>query len=57
MAELFMITDFTNPYEYVGSVDYVFVGTVTGTERLVLPDKAKEHQDITAPTKSMSMKT
>lgn len=45
MATIFMITDFTNPYEYVGMVDYVFVGTVTETERLVLPDKAKEHQD------------
>lgn len=45
MAELFMITDFTNPYEYVGMVDYVFVGTVADTERLVLPERRKEHQD------------
>ena len=45
LAEILMITDFTNPYEYVGMVDYVFVGTVTDTERLVLPDKRKEHQD------------
>ena len=47
MAELFMITDFTNPYEYVGMVDYVFVGTVTETERLPLfcPTRAKTRKN------------
>ena len=45
MAQMFMVADVTNPYEYVGMVDYVFVGTVTDTERLVLPDRKKEHKD------------
>ncbi len=45
MAELLMIVDFTDPREYAGMADYVFVGTVTDTKRLVLPDKIREQED------------
>ncbi len=45
MANLLMVSDITNLYEYVGLVDYVFVGTVDEIERNVIPDKINEHND------------
>ena len=45
MANLLMVSDITNLYEYVGIVDYVFVGTVKEIEHNVIPDKIKQHED------------
>ena len=45
MANLLMVSDITNLYEYVGIVDYVFVGTVEEIEHNVIPEKIKEHND------------
>ena len=44
LGQLTMVLDFTNPYEYVGIVDYVFVGTVDEIEDIVLPDKRTEFE-------------
>ena len=43
LGELTMVLDFTNLYEYVGIVDYVFVGTVEGAE-YVIPEKRTEYE-------------
>ena len=45
MANLLMVSDITSLYEYVGLVDYVFVGTVEEIEHNVIPEKIKEHND------------
>ncbi|MCR5042169.1 MAG: hypothetical protein K6C36_08760 [Clostridia bacterium] len=45
MANLLMVSDITDLYEYVGLVDYVFVGTVDEIEHNVIPEKTKEHYD------------
>ena len=38
-AHVSMVVDETNLYEYVGAVDYVFVGTVEETVKNVIPDE------------------
>lgn len=38
LARVTMVFDCTNPYEYVGIVDHVFVGTVESIESIVIPD-------------------
>lgn len=43
LGQLTMVLDFTNPYEYVGIVDYVFVGTVEDADA-VIPDKRTEYE-------------
>ena len=43
LGQLTMVLDFTNPYAYVGIVDYVFVGTVEGRDA-VIPDKRTEYE-------------
>ena len=45
MASLLMVSDITNLYEYVGIVDYVFIGTVKEIEHNVIPNKIKQHED------------
>ena len=44
-AELLMVVDCGDLEEYCNAVTNVFVGTVTGIERNVLPSKPKEHED------------
>ena len=43
LGQLTMVLDFTNPYEYVGIVDYVFVGHVEDVD-VVIPDKRTEFE-------------
>lgn len=38
-AHVSMVVDETNLYEYVGAVDYVFVGTVTEIIKNIVPDE------------------
>lgn len=45
MANLMMVSDISNQFEYVGIVDYVFVGTVKEIAHNVIPDKIKKHED------------
>ena len=45
MADLLMVSDITDMYEYVGIVDYVFVGTVEEIEHNVIPDRIEQHED------------
>lgn len=45
LANLTMVSDITNMYEYVGIVDYVFVGTVKEINHNVIPSKIKQHED------------
>lgn len=45
LGNLYMVVDFTNKCEYVGMVDYVFVGTVEEIIDDVLPDKIKSNTD------------
>ncbi len=44
-AHLTMVTDVSDPYAYAGMVDYIFAGTVTGIEKIVLPEKGRQHED------------
>ena len=44
-ANLLMVEDVSDPCVYVGLADYVFVGTVEQIDRIVLPDKRKQHED------------
>ena len=44
-AKPLMLSDVSDPYVYVGIVDYVFVGTVEQIDRIILPDKLKQHED------------
>ncbi|MBQ9831093.1 MAG: hypothetical protein IJO35_01445 [Methanocorpusculum sp.] len=43
LGELLMVVDVTNPFAYVGMVDYVFVGTVEGRDA-VIPDRRTEYE-------------
>lgn len=43
MGELLMVVDVTNPYEYAGIVDYVFVGTVEDRDA-VIPNERTEYE-------------
>ena len=43
LGQLTMVLDFTNPYAYVGIVDYVFVGTVKERDA-VIPDRRTEYE-------------
>ena len=45
LADLLMVSDITDMYEYVGIVDYVFVGTVEEIKHNVIPDKIRKHED------------
>ena len=44
IGELLMVFDVTNPYENVGIVDYVFVGTVEEIESIIIPDRRTEFE-------------
>ena len=44
LAIVNMAFDCTNPYEYAGIVDYIFVGTVEGIESIIIDDNY-EHTD------------
>lgn len=45
LASLLMVEDISDPYAYVGMVDYVFVGTVEEIIDGILPNKIKAYED------------
>ena len=44
-AHMTMVLDVSDPYVYAGMVDYIFAGTVTEIEKIVLPEKGRRHED------------